>query len=59
MDQADIDRAWQYFHTQAVKRFGEFAITRFEVVMLSKFSDSVKAYIKQEKKPARIGGWKR
>ena len=59
MDQADVDRAWQYFHTQAVKRFGEFAIIRFEVVMLSKFSDTVKAYIKQEKKPPRIEGRKR
>jgi len=57
MDQADIDRAWQYFHTQSVKRFGEFSIVNFEVVMLSKFSEVVKVYIRQEKKPPRIAGW--
>ncbi len=58
MDQADVDRAWQYFHSQSVKRFGNFTIVNFEVVMLSKFSQAVKAYIRQEKKPARIEGWK-
>lgn len=57
MDQADIDRAWQYYHNQAVKRFGEFAITNFEVVMLSKFSEPVKTYIKKQKKPIRIQTW--
>lgn len=57
MDQGDIDRAWQYFHSQSVKRFGEFAIVNFEVIMLSKFSEAVKAYIKQEKKLPRIEGW--
>ena len=57
MDNTDIDYAWTYFHSQAVKRFSEFSVTGFEVVMLSKHSDDVKAYIKKEKKPPRIQGW--
>ncbi|HUR11202.1 MAG TPA: hypothetical protein VM012_07525 [Flavitalea sp.] len=57
MDNLDIDYAWQYFRNRAITRFGDFSITAFEVMMLSKHSNQVKAYIRKEKKPPRIEGW--
>ena len=57
MDNRDIDFAWQFFRALAVKRFGEFNIITFEVVMLSKHSVNAKIHIKKEKKPPRIEGW--
>jgi len=57
MDNRDVDYAWKYFEARAYEKFGEFAVTGFNLIMLSKLSQEVKAYIRKEKKPPRIQGW--
>ena len=52
-DSIDIDFVHRFFKEKAERKY---TVTRYSCVMLSKFSEQVKEYIKRDRKPPREGG---
>lgn len=53
LDRADIDYAWRYFQNKIYQEYRQSEVLSFDVVMVSKLSEEVKAYLQNPKRPPR------
>lgn len=52
-DRSDIDYAWRYFQNKIYQEYRQSEVLAFDIVMVSKLSVEVKAYLQKSKRSMR------